>query len=279
MADEDIFSVVGRWLDWLEVRELSPQTRRNYADAVLRAGRLARKDPRTFGPDDVVSVLGTYRKHAGAKLLTLRALRSFASYAEPRGLMAHGDCTRDLRMRNLTPGEVPSLSDEELRALVRAAFRRQAWRGWTLLLLYSTGGRLESVASLRAEDARDGALRFRVMKGGGEHRIPLSRTASLAVRNLQRVPRPRARRDTLVGVGPETIWEWVREASVTAGVSIEGRPAWPHLFRHTAGTVGYRKTHDPVAVARYLGHKDLRQVMRYVGDSDEQKRAVADAIG
>jgi len=125
---DDVFEVVGRWIDWMEVRELSEETVRNYADALLRAGRIARKDPRRFDADDVVSVLRTYGKHGGAKVMMLRALRSFASFACSRKLMK-ADPTRDLRLRNARPGQTPALSPDEVRDLLRAAFRKSPWRG------------------------------------------------------------------------------------------------------------------------------------------------------
>jgi hypothetical protein len=38
-------------------------------------------------------------------------------------------------------------------------------------------------------------------------------------------------------------------------------------------------TKDQLGVAEFLGHKDLRQIRRYVGRTDERKKRVAQAVG
>jgi integrase/recombinase XerC len=272
----DIFDVVGRWADWLQVTGTSLPTIAEYGNYVLRAGRLLRKDPRWFSPDDVVAVLKSYSSHGPAKSQMALALRSFYRFAEGRELC--GNPMGDMKIRPGTEKEAAALTVEQLRALFRAAFRRDPRRGWTLILLYATGARIGSLVAATADDVTPTSITFRTMKGHRPpHEVPLDRLGRLAVLNLLAMePGPRP---TLVGVGKGTIWAWVRQAAKDAHVEVDGRLAWPHLLRHSAGTIGYEATKDPLAVAEFLGHKDLRQIRRYVGRADERKRRVAQAVG
>jgi integrase len=276
MSAPDIFEVLGRWADWLEVTGTSLPTIAEYGNYILRAGRMIRKDPRWFSPDDVVTVLKGYGKHGPAKGQMVLALRSFYRFAEGRELC--GNPMADMKIRPAPEKEAAALTVEQLRALFRAAFRRDPRRGWTLILLYATGARIGSLVAVTAEDVTPYSITFRTMKGHRPpHEVPLGHLGRIAV--LQLLALPPGPRPTLVGIGKGTIWAWVRQAATDADVSVDGRLAWPHLLRHSAGTIGYEATKDPLGVAEFLGHKDLRQIRRYVGRTDERKRRVAQAVG
>jgi integrase len=276
VSGPDIFEIVGRWEDWLEVRGRAPETIREYRAYLLNAGALLRKDPRWFSPDDVVSVLKSYADRGPAKTNMITALKSFFRFAETRELC--GNPMADIAVRPEPEKDAASLDPEQLRALLRAAFRRDPRRGWTLTLLYATGARIGSLVAVTAEDVTPASITFRTMKGHrGAHEVPLNRLGRISALQLLALnPGPRP---TLIGVGKGAIWQWVHQAALDGNVRVDGRLAWPHLLRHSAGTAAYEATKDQLGVAEFLGHKDLRQIRRYVGRTDERKRRVAQAVG
>jgi integrase/recombinase XerC len=276
VSGPDIFEIVGRWEDWLEVRGRAPETISEYRAYLLNAGALLRKDPRWFSPDDVVAILKSYTDRGPAKTNMITALKSFYRYAEARELC--GNPMADIAVRPEPEKDAASLNTEQLRALLRAAFRRDPRRGWTLVLLYATGARIGSLVAVETKDVTPYSITFRVMKGGRRaDEVPLNRLGASAVMHLLALPP--GPRPTLVGVGKGAIWQWVRQAAIDGNVKVDGRLAWPHLLRHSAGTAAYEATKDQLGVAEFLGHKDLRQIRRYVGRTSERKQRVAQAVG
>ncbi|HXF73380.1 MAG TPA: tyrosine-type recombinase/integrase [Actinomycetota bacterium] len=282
MSGPDFFAVLGAWEDHLLALGRSPATVRNYLDCLCRAGRLARKDPRAFTEDDVVAVLGRYRGQGPARGMMLQALRAFFRWAEDREVLV--DPTRRLPVRRPSPGPAPALTPAQLRELLRGAFRLERHlppdrrrKGWAIMLVYATAGRISSVTGLRPEDVREGSVVFRRVKGGGSHEVPLGRMGRVAARHLLAYAGPR-RRETLLGVGEAALWKWVREAAEAADVRHGDRFVWPHLLRHTAGSIAYEATLDHVGVADFLGHANLAHVRRYTGSADPRKRRVAEAL-
>jgi site-specific recombinase XerD len=85
-------------------------------------------------------------------------------------------------------------------------------------------------------------------------------------------PRSKTRLPTLIGVGPGRVWQWVNDASREANVR-----AWPHLARHTFGTMVAEST-DPAVWADLMNHSDLSQYRRYRGVRESSKREAVSAI-
>lgn len=283
MPGRDIFSVIGAWEDWMLARDLSPATRRNYVSYLFRAGGLRRKDPRAFTREDVTAVMKHFQPQGPARGMAIQAMRSFFRWAQDEEMLV--DPARDMRVHRPDPGPAPWLEPEQIRALLRAAFayerdrpptRRR--RGWAIMLLYATAGRRASITDLRREDCRADSVIFRTMKGGGAHEVPVGRMGQVALAHLLAYDGRRSR-PTLLGVGEGMVWRWVREAARDADVRYGDRFAWPHLLRHTAGTVAYEGTLDHIGVADFLGHKGLAHVRRYTGRANPRKRRVAEAIG
>jgi integrase len=185
----------------------------------------------------------------------------------------------------------PDLSDDDLRRLLRAAFRRERRRGWAILLCYVTGARVGSLVAARPADVHlgpDARLDLLEAKGGKPYSVPLERAGVIAAGHLlRRRPPPEgggqsesycrgrdasgprlARSSYLIGVGAERFRQWVHAAEQEAGL---GR-VWPHLLRHCAATRVARKT-DPETWRRFMNHADLSQWTRYVAGTDERVRA------
>jgi hypothetical protein len=119
------------------------------------------------------------------------------------------------------PRAAEALEPAEVRALLRAAFRKDPRRGWTLMLLYATGARIGSLVAVMPEDVAGGYIRFNNMKGRhGPHDVPLSPLAQIAARHLAelgsetaRAGTRRAPRPTLIGVDKGALWYWVTSRS------------------------------------------------------------------
>jgi site-specific recombinase XerD len=118
VSGPDIFEIVGRWEDWLEVRGNSPETIREYEAYLLRAGALRRRDPRWFTPDDVVAVLKSYGARGPSKGNSATAMKSFYRFAEARELC--GNPTGDVKIRPEIEKDAASLDASQIRALLRA---------------------------------------------------------------------------------------------------------------------------------------------------------------
>jgi integrase len=60
-------------------------------------------------------------------------------------------------------------------------------------------------------------------------------------------------------------------------VLIEVRtPAWPHLFRHSAATAMLEDSDDDVVFVRdQLGHRNVRETLRYAALSEKKRREKA----
>ena len=71
---------------------------------------------------------------------------------------------------------------------------------------------------------------------------------------------------TLLGVGPERVRQWLREAELDTGIK-----SWPHLLRHCFGSDMAQRT-DPATWRELMGHADLSQFARYAHTTRERKR-------
>jgi integrase len=278
-STRDVFEIVAAWLDWLAMQAFAVTTIRNYGDALLRAGRIARKDPRIFTEADVIGVLSSYgpNPRGPARGTMLRALKSFYSWAtdvEVNEVML--DPTRRLKVPREKLQRAPTLSPEDLSRVLRAAERVDPRARPTLTLAYYTGARAGSLVALRPEDLKkmaDGSVlvHFREAKGGRAYDVPVvAPEAQEAISELLRLkdfaPLRGRRRDTLIGVGRTRLEDWTREAGRLAGV---GR-VYPHLFRHTFAT---ELDTDDRTFAELMNHRDASQRRRYARPKDERMLA------
>jgi site-specific recombinase XerD len=261
------------WEDYLDVGEnLSQRTRYAYRNALIRFFADTLVDPTApdLNEQHVTAYLRQIRSTSARADMT-RALKSFGRYAvRTRGR----DPTERLKVPRPRRQRHPIIPDEAVRRLLCSAFRREPRRGWTFLLIDSTGGRIGSVVALEAADVGPDEIVFRVTKGDRPYSVPLSRPARIAARHLT-AEQQRSRAPTLVGVGAERIRQWMREAAEDAGVS---RTLWhPHQLRHHFLTHLARVT-DPGTWRRLANHSDLSQYPTYVAeDRSLEERAVEQA--
>jgi len=76
----------------------------------------------------------------------------------------------------------------------------------------------------------------------------------------------------LFGLSYSGIGKRLKGLARKAGVSCRANP---HAFRHTAITNCYELTHDPVAVQRFAGHKNVNTTMVYVDHAERRAAGLA----
>lgn len=270
------FALVRRWQNYLEVSETCcANTRRQYrryliaflADTLLELQHLTE--------DDVVDWLKDQPAKGTMRGMTLRALRSFYSWAEDRDICRSP--VKRLKPKRPKYGPAPSLSPEQLEAVLVAAEAVDPRARWALQLAYATGCRVGSLCALEASDVDMGTdwITFRLAKGDKPYGIALGPRAHEAVEQLLELanyaPKRGLRRPTLVGVGTGTVWKWARAAGETAGVK-----TWPHLLRHTTITRLAEENIDVRTVMEIANWTDPTLLRRYAAKSDPNlRRAVA----
>jgi site-specific recombinase XerD len=190
MEDRTFPAVLRRFDRHLDVIGRSDATRRQYRYELLRwwtdhlfAAELEVADVR---PADVEEYLGALPRHGSKRTDANRALRALFSWAHVEGEVdrnpiAHIPIPRPRR------GPAPDLSDDDLRRLLRAAFRREPRRGWAILLCYVTGARVGSLVKVRPCDVHlgpDARLDLLEAKGGKPYSVPLERAGVIAAAHL-----------------------------------------------------------------------------------------------
>ncbi len=234
--------------------------------------------------EDVEEWLVSLQRRGGGFSESARALKAFYRWARESGLRPD-DPARHIRLprSRLTPA--PDLATEDLRALLRAAFRHRSarWgpdprRGWAIMLLFKTGARISSFCAIRPEDlhleASPPYIWLAHAKGDRPYKAYLDGAGVIAARHLleerARNPRPRSR-DTLVGISPAQVRNWLHAAEQVAGLP----RVWPHLLRHAFSNRVARRS-DVEAWRRAMNHADLSQWPRYV-DADAERVSGATA--
>jgi integrase/recombinase XerC len=177
------------------------------------------------------------------------------------------------------------LSEDEQRALLRAAeASRPRDRAIVTLLLY-TMPRLHELAALNIDDvsmsARKGLLVIRSGKGDVYREVPVNPSCRNALEPWikQRGERV-ADGERALFVGPEgrrlsprAVDLVVRGVGERAGLGLSA-----HVLRHTCVTNLVRAGNDLVLVAELAGHRRLETTRRYSLPSEADRQAAMDAI-
>lgn len=277
------FALIRRWQEFLMVSgETNENTARQYRRLLLEFIAETLRPLEDVSEDDVVAYLAAIDPHGMKRGMALRALKSFYRWAQPRGIVPSNPVVA-MKVRRPKLTTAPSLTPEQLDAVLVAAEKVDPRARWTLQLAYATGARLGSLVEVTEDDIRwepEPWLEFRVAKGDAPYGVPLGPKAIEAVRHLVELrdytPRTvKTRRSTLVGVGPGTVWKWAHRAGELAGIKV-----WPHLLRHTFGTRLMDTGHivDVRTWVELMGHADASQLRRYAAPSDPNLRAAVEAL-
>jgi integrase/recombinase XerC len=306
--DMDDRAWVERFLGHLEgARRASPHTVTAYrSDLGDYLGFLQRLGPRLDEVDH--RTLRTYLANLetrGLARTTIRrraaAVRSLYRFLQREGAVA-GNPTELLSMPKPARRLPRVLKAVEVGRVLDAAERLtemptddvppptpEAWRDLALLeVLYDAGLRSGEACDLRAEDLdlREGWVRVERGKGGRGRVVPLADPAAQALRAYLDRGRPEllargaAASDMLFLNGrgnPMTTRDVRRVISRLGAATLDGRPIWPHLLRHSFATHLLEGGADLRSVQELLGHADVGSTQVYTHVTREHLRAVYDA--
>jgi integrase len=261
------FERLRAWSNWLEVTGHAPDTIRSYRYWALRYMVWSLADLHEASEDDLVGFLASLPANGQTRREALKAVRSYWSWAAPKAGRNPAERLHLRRRREPPVADVPT--EQELRRLIRAAFRRDARWGWGILLAATTGLRVGSLVALRPEDCHGDWLWTTAAKGDRRYRVVLSRPAQIAVRHLLAL----SNGPTLLGVRRGGFRYWVHRAALDAGL---GR-VYPHLLRHAFAT-RLAQVADPRTWQEAMGHADLSQYPRYVHVDGHRLREAVEAV-
>lgn len=201
-----------------------------------------------------------------------KTLRTFYGWLEGRHRVDNP--TRDFRVRKPKAAPAPDLADQQIAALLRAAFHREPRRGWAIMFCFATGARVGSLVAVRDVhvnlDHGDPTVWFAVAKGDRPYGLSLNRRARISATHLLELGH-----DPLIGVGSAQFRNWLHEAERDAGLP----RIWPHLLRHafarrTAAHV-VMTSGDLSVWQRAMNHSDLSQFSRY----GRTERSLREGVG
>jgi site-specific recombinase XerD len=278
----------------LAAHDLSPYTRRNYSQDVVRFLRFLVEE----GIGDLSAAtrevllgysvkLQTVETRAGVLLSAssvasaLAALRFFFSWLVKNGCLLQDPSIglvrprRSLRLpRVLTVGEALRLVRAQPKTIL--GLRDRA----LLELLYGCGLRRSEAARLQLTDLdlEERLLLVRQGKGRKDRYVPLGKKAAAAVREYLEQARPRlVRHDSRAllltrhgaALSPEQVTRSVRLLGRKLGLKVHA-----HLLRHTCATHLLRGRADIRHIQRLLGHESLKSTERYTRVEIQDLRAV-----
>lgn len=267
VTDLDSFwALLDAWRDYMGGRELSPATIEQHEAYLLRALRRMRLSPSMVSASDLERFLVSVAPKGSNRQAYVAAFRSFFGFAIRRGYLDMTDPSSELRARAPKYPPPDFFGLEEVAAILEAASRRRpARRRPALVLLFETGARIGSLAAVGPQDVSAERITFRVTKNDRPYAVPLTPAAQDAARELLELHEGW---ESLIGVHTTTLGNWFRDAARDAGLP-EGR-VHAHLARHTAATIMYERTKDPLLVKDFLNHADLSQVHRYARVKEER---------
>ena len=191
----------------------------------------------------------------------------------------------NVKRESLAQAAPRALSEDQQRALLRAAeVSRPRDRAIVTLLLY-TGLRLHELVALDVEDvavsARKGLVVVRSGKGDVYREVPLNRPCREVLGPLLTVRRAAAEGgDRALFVGPHgarltarSIDRAVRSVAARAGLDLSA-----HVLRHTCVTNLVRAGNDLVLVAELAGHRRLETTRRYGLPSAADRQSAMEAL-
>jgi integrase/recombinase XerC len=166
----------------------------------------------------------------------------------------------------------------------------ESWRNLALVeVLYDAGLRAGEACALRFDDLDLGSgwLRVEQGKGGRDRVVPLADPAAVAIEAYVAKGRPALAKRNKEGE-PEALFLNLRGRSMTTRdvrrvihklglASLDGRPIWPHLLRHSFATHLLEGGADLRSVQELLGHADVGSTQVYTHVTSERLRAVYDA--
>lgn len=178
-----------------------------------------------------------------------------------------------------------SLSEDDLRRLLRAAKRRGPRDHALVAVALGSGLRAAELAALDTDDVwvseRKGAVQVRYGKGGKPRKVslpalsrePLAEWLRKHPGTPQAVSGPLWTTRTGGRLAVRSLRYTVTAAGIEADVDVS-----PHVLRHTCATIMLREGADIVTVAEHLGHASIETTRIYTRPSIEDAEAAVERI-
>lgn len=250
-------------LDYLQMRNQRPRSIRERRLAVMRTNRKLGKPVAEATRDDLATWQhGLMRLTPAGQHNEITHTVQYLHWTIDNGLRIDDPTRVIIRPRNLHQGLPSPMSDADVgRALLSAA---QPIRAWIALGAFC-GLRCMEIAGLTRESVRDGnvpPLLHIIGKGGKTRMVPLPPRV-LAELEAAGMPARGHLWTRLDGdPGPPSA---VRVSErINRHLHDQGIAGTAHKLRHRFGTVLYRQTHDPLLVARVMGHASVDTTKGYV---------------
>jgi len=185
--------------------------------------------------------------------------------------------------RDRLPARAPkALSDQELRAVIRAALQARDDRATAAIALLALAGlRVGELVRLDVDDvtisARGGSVVVHRGKGDSGRRVPLGAEARRLIDPWRIFAIARGYGPLFPGPGGRLstrgVDRLVARLGAGAGVSLS-----PHVLRHTFVTRLVRSGADVVLVAELAGHRSLETTRRYALPTQEDRESAVEAL-
>lgn len=256
-----------KFIDALRLKGFSERTIENYVCAVIGLSRHYHASPLELTNEQIRAFLLFMlndRKLAPRTVnLHMNAMKTFYKLMDPDGG----------RMTDITPVKAPRhipvvLSREEVEKMINAAtnLKHKA----ALMLLYSSGLRLQECISLRPMHIESDRMKVRVEDGKGkrDRYTVLSRRTLATLQEYFRTFKPKTWLFKGFGgkrYGARTLGHIVTHAALRARI---GKKVTPHTLRHSFATHLMESGIALPVIQKLLGHSSIKTTMIYLHVSE-----------
>jgi site-specific recombinase XerD len=256
-----------KFIDALRLKGFSDRTIETYTDAVAGLSRRYRASPLELTNEQIraylLSMLNDRKLAPRTVNLHMNAMKTFYKLMDPDGG----------RMADITPVKTPRhipvvLSREEVEKMIRAVtnLKHRA----ALMLLYSSGLRLQECICLRPVHIESDRMKVRVEDGKGkrDRYTVLSRRTLATLHEYFRAYKPR--KWLFEGCngnryGARTLGHIVTRAALKARID---KKVTPHTLRHSFATHLMESGIALPVIQKLLGHSSIKTTMIYLHVSE-----------
>ncbi len=251
--------------DEMELKEMSPESIRNYMSTIRDFLAFAAKPPNDLTTDDVKNYQIYLRKGRGLS----NSSRVFKAHILKYlfGFMAREDLLTGVTVPKRERKERAYLTVEEIRSLINAAdnVRDRA----LMSMIYSSGVRVSEIVKLNADDIDYANMLARVArgKGGKERTVVLS---AIALADLKQYGPEKS--GPLFPLSTRTVERITKKLAKRTCIK---KKVSPHILRHSFATHMLEHGEDIRSLQAMLGHESIATTQIYTHVSKEHLKAIA----